>query len=156
MFIIYGWGKKLLKRKYLGKRYCSHCSTFTDHYTYGHVSQFTLFLIPIARWKRKHYILCESCNRGAELTTEDLMEIEGEYLFIPEEAIVQKMVLEAQRMVVEIGCKDTDKETIAFSLDSKYNNGKYRTYIETMVDEVCAVRKYELEYQGQIVQPTRV
>lgn len=151
MFIVYGWSKKLLKRKYLGKRYCSHCGAFTDHYTYDHVSQFILFHVSIVKRKRKHYLLCASCNRGVELTKENLTEIEVEYLFIPEEAIVREMILEVQRMVIEIGCKSTDKEAITSSLDTKYNKGMYKNYIETMVNEVCAVRKYELEYQGQIV-----
>jgi hypothetical protein len=67
VFFIFGYG---IKRKNLGPgqtRTCPHCHNTTQWTRIRQFKQFTLFFVPIARWKRRQLEQCGICGTIAEM-----------------------------------------------------------------------------------------
>lgn len=65
VFFIFGFGTK---QKHLGpgqSRTCPHCNNTTQWARIKQYQQFTLFFIPIARWKRRQFEQCGICGTVA-------------------------------------------------------------------------------------------
>ena len=75
MFIIFGWGHQTMKQ--YGATLpikCSNCNNSVFLHLVQTRTWFTLFFIPVIPYESKHYLLCEVCGQGIELTGE---QIEG-------------------------------------------------------------------------------
>ncbi|PHV67893.1 zinc-ribbon domain-containing protein [Williamsia muralis] len=62
VFFIFGFGTK---QKHLGPgqtHTCPHCHNTTQWARIRQYQQFTLFFIPIARWKRRQFEQCGVCG----------------------------------------------------------------------------------------------
>jgi hypothetical protein len=67
VFFIFGYGTK---QQHLGAgqtRTCSHCHNTSQWARMSQYKQFTLFFIPIARWKRRQLEQCGICGAVAEV-----------------------------------------------------------------------------------------
>lgn len=68
VLLFFGYG---LKRQQLGSgqvRACARCHNTTQWARMREFNQFTLFFVPIARWKRRHFEQCGIC--GAAVASE--------------------------------------------------------------------------------------
>ncbi|MBJ8339395.1 zinc-ribbon domain-containing protein [Antrihabitans sp. YC3-6] len=66
MFLLFGFGTK---RKQLGPgetRTCPRCHNTTQWARMKEYKQFTVFFIPLARWKRRQFEVCEICGAAVE------------------------------------------------------------------------------------------
>ena len=62
LFFIFGYGTK---QKYLGAgqvRACPRCHNTTQWTRMREFKQFTLFFVPVARWKRRQFEVCGVCG----------------------------------------------------------------------------------------------
>jgi zinc-ribbon family len=62
LFLLFGYGAK---RKYLGPgevRTCPRCGNTTQWTRMREFKQFTLFFVPVARWKRQQFEVCGICG----------------------------------------------------------------------------------------------
>ena len=67
MFFLFGYGTK---QKHLGPgrtRTCPRCSNTTQWQRMREFTQFTVFFIPIARWRRREYEICGICGTAVEV-----------------------------------------------------------------------------------------
>jgi len=70
MFLLFGWGKQtrkeLTEQKFETCRYCHKGNLKLVEVT----SWATLFFIPIIPYKTKHYLSCDNCECGYEISNE--------------------------------------------------------------------------------------
>lgn len=62
LFLLFGLGTK---RTYLGvgeTRTCPRCHNTTQWSRMREFKQFTLFFVPVARWKRRQFEMCGICG----------------------------------------------------------------------------------------------
>ena len=67
VFVIFGFGTK---QRYLGPggtRSCPRCHNTTQWARTRQYTQFTLFFVPVARWKKREFEACGIC--GAVVAT---------------------------------------------------------------------------------------
>jgi zinc-ribbon family len=67
MFLLFGFGSK---RKALGPgdtRTCPRCHNTTQWARMKQYKQFTVFFIPVARWKNQHFEECTICGAAIEV-----------------------------------------------------------------------------------------
>ena len=66
LFFLFGYGTK---QKYLGQgavRTCPRCHNTTQWKSMREFKQFTLFFVPVARWKRRQFEVCGICGTAVE------------------------------------------------------------------------------------------
>ncbi|MFI5720323.1 zinc-ribbon domain-containing protein [Nocardia sp. NPDC051750] len=66
VFFIFGFGTK---RQNLGPgatRTCARCHNTTQWLRVREFKQFTLFFVPVARWKRRQLEICGICGAAVE------------------------------------------------------------------------------------------
>ena len=66
MFVLFGFGTK---QQHLGPgetRTCPRCHNITTWERIREFHQFTLFFIPVARWKRRYLETCSICGETVE------------------------------------------------------------------------------------------
>ena len=67
MFLLFGFGSK---RKHLGPgatRNCPRCHNTTQWARMKQYQQFTLFFVPVARWKRVEFDECGICGTALSI-----------------------------------------------------------------------------------------
>ncbi|MGY1826553.1 zinc-ribbon domain-containing protein [Blastococcus sp. SYSU DS0541] len=67
MFLLFGFGTK---RKHLGAgatRTCPNCHNTTQWSRIRQYRQFSLFFVPVARWKRRELEVCGVCGTAVEV-----------------------------------------------------------------------------------------
>ncbi|MGW0027938.1 zinc-ribbon domain-containing protein [Rhodococcus sp. NPDC003383] len=67
MFLLFGFGTK---RQNLGPgqiRTCPRCNNTTQWARIRECQQFTLFFVPVARWKRRHLEQCGICGAAVAI-----------------------------------------------------------------------------------------
>lgn len=67
MFFLFGFGTK---EQHLGPgatRTCPRCNNTSQWARIRQFSQFTLFFIPVARWKRRQLEVCGICGAAVEI-----------------------------------------------------------------------------------------
>ncbi|ANZ26861.1 MULTISPECIES: zinc-ribbon domain-containing protein [Rhodococcus] len=67
VFLLFGYGTK---RQHLGSgqtRTCPRCHNTTQWARIREFSQFTLFFVPVARWKRRQLEECGICGTAVEV-----------------------------------------------------------------------------------------
>lgn len=67
MFFLFGFGTK---QRHLGPgetRRCPRCSNTTQWARVRQFTQFSVFFVPIARWKRREFETCGVCGASLEV-----------------------------------------------------------------------------------------
>jgi hypothetical protein len=67
VFFLFGYG---IKRQHLGPgevRTCPRCNNTTQWARIRQFKQFTLFFVPVARWKRRQFEECTVCGTVVEI-----------------------------------------------------------------------------------------
>ena len=64
---IFGWGKNSKEVGYIGIHHCPFCSNYS-HFTVQEVANnVKVYFIPIAKFNKKRYFVCQKCQNGWEL-----------------------------------------------------------------------------------------
>lgn len=66
MFFLFGYG---IKQKHLGAgemRTCPRCQNTTQWMRMSEYKQFSLFFVPLARWKRQQLEVCGICGAAVQ------------------------------------------------------------------------------------------
>lgn len=64
---IFGWGKNSKEVGYIGLHKCAVCSDYS-HFTIHEVANnVKVYFIPIAKFNKKRYVVCQKCQNGWEL-----------------------------------------------------------------------------------------
>jgi len=76
MFIIFGWGKQLIKRFGVTFQHsCDHCHN-EDYWTLSRITTwFTFFFIPVIPYSVKYFLSCPVCQYGFTLDKEQFNSI---------------------------------------------------------------------------------
>jgi zinc-ribbon family len=67
VFFLFGFGTK---EKHLGPgatRTCPNCQNTSQWARIRRFNQFTLFFVPVARWKRRQFEVCGICGAAVEV-----------------------------------------------------------------------------------------
>ena len=76
MFIIWGWGKKTIKKygQDIEQYACGNCGNAIFYELFKVRTWFTLFFIPMIPYSTKYLYLCPICQKGYELQKEAFNE----------------------------------------------------------------------------------
>lgn len=76
MFIIFGWGRKTLKRHGpVFERQCERCNNTDNWVLYTRRTWFTLFFIPVIPYSKEHLVICPVCSYGFVISNEKFKEL---------------------------------------------------------------------------------
>lgn len=89
--IFFGWGKKGKVVGYLGIEKCPNCKNYSHFKLYEYANNFNLYFIPVAKWNKKLYLVCSSCDVAWELDNELKEEMLDRALRGPSQDIVNKI-----------------------------------------------------------------
>lgn len=73
--IIFGWGKKAKEIAYLGIHKCSNCKNYCRFDLYELANRISLYFIPVAKWGKKSYRVCSTCETGFEVAQPEKTEL---------------------------------------------------------------------------------
>lgn len=90
MFIA-GWGKDNKKIAEAGIRRCDNCNNYTTWEIYKTSKKTTLYFIPIAKWKKKYFLVCTTCNASYELKKSKKDEFLENVVRIPDNNVCAKI-----------------------------------------------------------------
>jgi len=66
--ILIGWGKDTKSLAYLGIARCSNCRNYDHLYLCETSSKVTLFFVPILKWGKKYFKVCNVCDARQEIS----------------------------------------------------------------------------------------
>jgi len=81
--IIYGWGKDLKQVAYAGIERCQNCSNFGHFWLCEQSSYASLYFVKVAKWNKRLFLMCQTCQRGWELEQKDKASIIRSTLGLP-------------------------------------------------------------------------
>ena len=68
--IIFGWGKKGKQVGYIGIDKCPNCRNYTHLFLYEYANNINIYFVPVAKFNKKLYLVCSTCDAAWELTEE--------------------------------------------------------------------------------------
>ena len=84
MLVLFGWGKKSKKLADAGIMRCKNCNNYSTFEIRELTKNINLYFIPIAKWNKRTFLVCTTCEAGYELTKEGQEEILQEVMKIPD------------------------------------------------------------------------
>lgn len=75
MFLLAGWGGTLKTLCNAGIEKCPKCKNWSVFEVVEASKKITVFLIPVAKYSRQIYLMCPTCEWGAELTDSAAREL---------------------------------------------------------------------------------
>ena len=70
LLLLYGYGKKLKKKGCIGWDQCPNCKKSGTLMFSEHFKNINVYFIPIVKWGKKNYLVCENCDAAYELNEE--------------------------------------------------------------------------------------
>lgn len=70
MPIIFGWGKKGKNIGYVGIEKCPNCKNYVHFSIYEYSNRINVYFISVAKFNKKHYLVCPVCDAAYELTND--------------------------------------------------------------------------------------
>ena len=67
LFLFIGYGTKLKLLGELAERTCPRCHNTTQQTRMREFRQFTVFFVPVARWRRRLFEVCSICVTAVEV-----------------------------------------------------------------------------------------
>lgn len=137
--ILYGWGTKIIKMQFIGKYFCLDCGGFTDYHVVREVFRITIFFIPVF-WHTKHYyIMCDSCQKGNEITKEYAERLFKEFANMYSPAKLDKIIDDTVAILKENSAHEPN--CILNQIKNKYELPFENTYMEGLIETVCDLYK---------------
>jgi len=84
MVLIWGWGNQYRKVADAGIMRCRNCRNYSTFEIRELAKNFKLYFIPVAKWGRRYYLVCNTCEAVYELENERLDQILSEISGIPD------------------------------------------------------------------------
>lgn len=81
--ILLGWGQESTKVCDAGIMKCDHCNNYATSEIREIARKTSLYFIPVAKWDRKYYLVCDICQHGLELNLETKNKILQEMQSLP-------------------------------------------------------------------------
>jgi len=78
MIFLASWGKKGKQIGYFGITKCPRCKNYTHFFLYEENNNVKLFLITVAKYNKKRYLVCSICESGFELDNDKYYELIGQ------------------------------------------------------------------------------
>ena len=73
--VVFGWGKKGKEVGYIGIHKCPNCKNY-DHFSlYEYSNRITLYWVPVAKFNKKVYAVCSTCDAAFELNEDGKKEL---------------------------------------------------------------------------------
>lgn len=69
--VIAGWRKNFEILAVAGERPCGNCQHVTRHFLLGERKEIRLYFVPVARFGRKHHIVCDVCGHMTALSEDE-------------------------------------------------------------------------------------
>ena len=66
--VVFGWGKKGKPIGYVGIDKCPNCKHYVHLSIYEYSSRINVYFVPVAKFNKKHYLVCPVCDAAYELT----------------------------------------------------------------------------------------
>lgn len=66
--VIFGWGKKGKPIGYVGIDKCPNCRHYVHFSIYEYANRVNVYFVPVAKFNKKHYLVCPVCDAAYELT----------------------------------------------------------------------------------------
>ena len=66
--VVFGWGKKGKEIGYVGIDKCPNCRHYVHFYIYEYANRVNVYFVPIAKFNKKHYLVCPVCDAAYELS----------------------------------------------------------------------------------------
>ena len=85
--IIYGWGKKSKHLADMGIDKCNNCNNYAPFEVRELSNNASLFFVPMAKWNKKSYLVCTTCNAGYELNEETKNKFLADSVKLPSNSI---------------------------------------------------------------------
>lgn len=68
--VVFGWGKKGKVIGYVGIDKCPNCKQYVHFSIYEYSNRINVYFVPVAKFNKKHYLVCPVCEAAYELTGE--------------------------------------------------------------------------------------
>ena len=81
--ILVGWGGSAKLLAYAGMWKCDNCKNFGHFQLYEIAKKANVFFVPVAKWGKKYYLVCSTCEASLELTNVEKDEVLQESLALP-------------------------------------------------------------------------
>lgn len=85
--IIYGYGKKLKKIGCVGWDQCPHCKEFGTLMLSEHFKNVNVYFIPVIKWNKKNYLVCDKCDAAYELNDEQYIYYLNKSRNLPDKSV---------------------------------------------------------------------
>jgi hypothetical protein len=82
--LLAGWGEGIKPIAYEGIMKCPNCKNYNHYFLVEVAKQASVFLVPVAKWSKKYYLMCSVCKFGSEVTESDKDEILIESVSLPD------------------------------------------------------------------------
>lgn len=141
--ILFGWGKKGKVAGYVGIDKCPNCKNYSHFQLYEYANNVNLYFIPVAKWNKKIYLVCSSCDAAWELNDELKEEMLDKALKSPSPDIVNKIWDKVDEIV------DKDFAAIIEKEPENWVELMVEKCIAKLCDEVsdvAAIREVTLKY----------
>ena len=83
MVLIWGWGNQFRKVADVGIMKCGNCNNYSTFEIRELAKNVKIYFVPVAKWGRKYYLVCNKCEGAYELEKERLDKILSEISSMP-------------------------------------------------------------------------
>jgi len=98
--IVFGWGKKGKPLGFAGVEKCPHCKNWSPFTLYEMSSNVRLYFVPVAKFNKKRYLVCSTCDTAWEVEPSKAKEMLAMSAALPTPANVSQAFSRCQQMVV--------------------------------------------------------
>ena len=130
--IFYGWGKDLRQIAYAGIEKCQNCRNHSHFWICESASYAELYFIKLAKWNKKSFLMCETCQRGVELAQSKINEIISTTIALPSYDSVCEMWKQLDSNVSESASGLTDGHEIMEAIQASI--AKSSTQLRERID----------------------
>jgi len=135
MVIVWGWGNQYRKIADAGIIKCGGCNQYTTFEIRELAKKFELYFIPIARWGKRYFLVCNNCEAGYELDNTKIKEILAEASEFPD----NKTSIEIWEKIDELVAELVDNNDIEKWEEKILSELKRYNYKENEVEYVLSI-----------------
>lgn len=81
--VLFGWGRESVKISDAGILKCNNCKNYTTFEIRATARKVSLYFIPVAKWDRKYYLVCITCQYGFEIDEKSKNDILEDIKLLP-------------------------------------------------------------------------
>ncbi len=143
--IVAGWGKDAKAIAYMGIMKCPNCRNYDHFHLYEVAKKVSAFFVPVAKWGRKYYMVCNVCEAALEVTESEKDEFLRESMELPGAEVVAAIWGELDTTVLRSVEEELDTEKELEAVVARLEG----QYPKQHVEYVCAVYGESLQDEDQ-------